>query len=485
MKRYLISFILMFPLLAVSQEQLGLRLENYAGANSISLNPAGNLTNPFSWDLNLIGAGLHLENNYAFIPQTNTLDLLRNGSGREFVLAEDQVSSTPSDLYVLDFYDDGRKRYLISNAFVAGPSLVLNVHENHSVGFFMNFRTFFSALDFSNELSYYKYDARAEFDPFPVGPFSGAFMSWSEIGLNYAVRVPTRTGFMGFGINLKRLVGYEAGYLINHQAWTHTKLPDDHVTAQNTSGEYGLTTSYLDNNEFDAKGNGSGVGVDIGFLYVIQDYEDSYKWRFGASLLDLGAIKFSENTQTHQVQNNGTFELDLREFDDFDLPDEWDAFLQHFSNEALGDAQASLTGNSFTAGLPSAFSLQADYNINDQFFANALFMHHLPLWEIGPKRESLMAVTPRFEHPWLSVSMPVELVNWERVNVGLAARLGYLVIGSDNIGSWFGRGDYSGTDFYMALKLNRIGFGKGGVAGGSGKRKGKFGGRKKVKCYDF
>ena len=485
MKFYLLPLILVFPIIAVSQEQLGLRLENYAGASSISLNPTGNLTNPFLWDANLIGAGLYLENNYAFIPETNTLDLLRNASGGEFVLAEDRTGSTPSDVYILDFYDDGHQRFLNFNSFVAGPSLVMNVHENHSVGLFINLRTFFSALDFPDELSYYRYDARAEFDPFPVGPFSGAFMSWSEIGINYATRIPTNAGFMGFGINLKRVVGYEAAYLTNQQTWIHTKLPDDHVTAESAAGEYGLTTSFLDDRGFDATGNGNGFGIDLGFLYVIQGHEDSYRWRLGASLLDLGAVKFDKNAQTHRVQNDGTFELNLRDFDDYELPDEWSAFLQHFSNEALGDAQASLIGNSFTVGLPSAFSLQADYNINGRFFANALLVHRLPIWSIGPMRESLMAVIPRLEHPWFSVSMPVELVNWQRLNVGVAARLGYLVIGSDKIGSWIGRGDYSGTDFYIALKLNRIGFGGGSASGSGNRRKNKYGGRKKVKCYDF
>ena len=44
-----------------SQEQLGLRLDNYAGANAIALNPAANAaTNPLTWDVNLAGAGFWL-----------------------------------------------------------------------------------------------------------------------------------------------------------------------------------------------------------------------------------------------------------------------------------------------------------------------------------------------------------------------------------------------------------------------------------------
>ncbi|MBK9018380.1 MAG: hypothetical protein IPM82_32455 [Saprospiraceae bacterium] len=41
-----------------AQEQLGLRLETYAGVSSLAINPAGNLNNPLKWDANLVGGDL-------------------------------------------------------------------------------------------------------------------------------------------------------------------------------------------------------------------------------------------------------------------------------------------------------------------------------------------------------------------------------------------------------------------------------------------
>jgi len=78
---------MLLPSVAFLQEQLGLRLENYAGVSSIPLNPAGNLTNPLRWDVNLVGAGMFWSNNYAFIKKTNTLDLINNAGDAEFILA--------------------------------------------------------------------------------------------------------------------------------------------------------------------------------------------------------------------------------------------------------------------------------------------------------------------------------------------------------------------------------------------------------------
>ena len=61
---YLISLFCTCSLACFGQEQLGLRTENYAGVNSISLNPANNLTTPFQWDVNIGAFGLFVDNNF-------------------------------------------------------------------------------------------------------------------------------------------------------------------------------------------------------------------------------------------------------------------------------------------------------------------------------------------------------------------------------------------------------------------------------------
>ena len=55
------------PTLALAQEQLGLRMERYAGVNSLMHNPANNLVSPLKWDVNLVELGVFVDNNYAFI----------------------------------------------------------------------------------------------------------------------------------------------------------------------------------------------------------------------------------------------------------------------------------------------------------------------------------------------------------------------------------------------------------------------------------
>ena len=97
-----------------------------------------------------------------------------------------------------------------------------------------------------------------------------------------------------------------------------------------------------------------------------------------------------------------------------------------------------------------------------------------------------MVVSPRYETRWFGASIPVSLYNWEKVNYGLALRLGFLSLGTDNLGSMIENKDFSGSDFYVALKINPFQW------GGDDDNKGwinrwKSGNKKKgkVRCFEF
>lgn len=70
------------------------------------------------------------------------------------------------------------------------------------------------------------------------------------------------------------------------------------------------------------------------------------------------------------------------------------------------------------------------------------------------RRPNTLAVVPRFEHRFGSVSVPVILNDWRSLRLGLAARLGPLVVGSDNLSSFTRKDRLTGLDFYIGLKIN-------------------------------
>ena len=172
----------------------------------------------------------------------------------------------------------------------------------------------------------------------------------------------------------------------------------------------------------------------------------------------------------------------LDDYDNFDRPQDIDAILRTFSQNSLGDSLATYDVSSFRMALPAALSLQADYGISEHFYVNALYMQRLPNFINAPRRGNMLAVTPRWQHRWLSVSAPVSVYEWKWVHVGLAARLGWLIIGSDDVAGIFFDKNLTGADFYFALKFNPFETGKGSEQE-AGKRR--FGGKGKVKCYDF
>ncbi len=476
--------ILIFYLFSFSQAQLGLRLENYAGVSSLALNPAGNLSNPLTWDLNLAGGGLFLENNYIFVQQTSLPRLWKARKEANFFFAGDKEGTLHTSSFIFDYYNDNRKRWMNFQSFITGPSVAVKINDQHSFGIFTNVRAILSAERVSTEFSYYKYDQRPFFSSFQMPPFRGVMLSWSEAGLNYALKIPMHDGFGGIGINFRFLQGYEAAYLESLRTYQHTRLPDNQFVLNHPNLRFGYTSSNLQGEEtFSLKRNGHGYALDLGGIIVLGEGEDTYRLKLGGALLDLGYLRFNRNAFDHQTNFTSADTLSLNDYKKYNELDQLDEVIQQFSSETLGDSLASFRSESFQLALPASLCLQGDYTLAGGLFINALLFQPLPTLKVSARQESLFALTPRFEHRWFSVSLPLSLANWQSFRAGLAARLGFLVVGTDDLLSLTGQKRWNGTDFYFALKFSPFDLGLWQKWGGNGRRH--FGGKGKVRCYDF
>lgn len=119
-------------------------------------------------------------------------------------------------------------------------------------------------------------------------------------------------------------------------------------------------------------------------------------------------------------------------------------------------------------------------------FVGALLTQWVPLLHRSLKRPNTLAIVPRFERRWASVSLPIVLNDWQSLRVGLAARLGWLYVGTDNIGSFVKKKRFTGIDVYVGLKINAFSMGLrrgGGSSGGHSTRSGRN--LRKIKCYEF
>lgn len=472
------AFCFLIHFTSFTQEQLGLRIDNYAGINSVLLNPANNLTSPFTWDFNLVSAGVFVENNYAYVARTNLIALLKNTNN--IVSAPDITSDNqpgPNDL-VLDYFDNENKRFFSFSAQAMGPSLMINLNSGHTFGIFTNARAVSNSRDIPYQLGYYNFERTPLDEPITIPQFNVAGMAWSEIGINYAYQFATDYGTIGLGANLKFLQGYEGFYVANESETTVSQLSGDTIALSAANFHFGLTDGNTDDsNDFNLNKNGSGIGLDLGAIFTIDgNEENTYFWKFGVSVIDIGKINFNNNVQRHLYQTTTTVNIPGNDYQN--LANTADAYLQQLSEDILGDPTASNVGNTgFDIWLPSALSLQADYRVRSNVYVNATLVQRLPMGNIALQRDNIFAISPRFESRWLGVTMPVVLYNYQDFRVGTALRLAFLTIGSDHLGSILKKGNFTGTDFYVAVKINPF---KLNWGGGSGKRGGKG-----VKCYDF
>jgi hypothetical protein len=119
-----------------------------------------------------------------------------------------------------------------------------------------------------------------------------------------------------------------------------------------------------------------------------------------------------------------------------------------------------------------------------------LLVQRVPLSKFNVKRPSTLAVVPRFEHRWVSVSLPLVANDWRSFRMGAAVRLAWLYFGTDNLGSFLTKDKLSGTDVYVGLKINAfsLNFKKREKGYHLNRERGSRSSgpnRRKIKCYSF
>ena len=65
----------------------------------------------------------------------------------------------------------------------------------------------------------------------------------------------------------------------------------------------------------------------------------------------------------------------------------------------------------------------------------------------------MLALTPRYDHQWWGVALPVTYYAFDQLRVGLAVRVGPVFFGTDQLGGFTGTPQLRGADFYAGIKL--------------------------------
>ena len=352
-----------------------------------------------------------------------------------------------------------------------GPSAMLNIGK-HAFGITTSFRTMASAKNIPYEIAKFGYEGLNFRDQFKINyidihKFSLAAMGWAELGLSYAyILKQSNREYWSGGITVKRLMGVSGAYA-NVSDVNYMLTNQDTATIYNFNAKAGYslpvdynTSSILRTPLF----RGGGFGFDIGITYqkmkkgqqntsynsLCADPFKPYQYRIGVSIIDIGTISFKKNAQKLIFTDINTYWPELRN----SFHKNVNSTVSDISQQFYGDSTKLLQGNRISIGLPTALSVQVDINYTGNWYVNGTIIYPLILSNSSIVRPAQLAITPRFETNHFEVNLPISLFDFQRPRVGISARLGILTIGTDKLGGFFHINDFTGLDFYFAIKMN-------------------------------
>jgi len=464
MKKTALLLLCSLTVISISaQQNLGIRNSNYAGIQSVSLNPSSIADSKLKWDVNVFSAGTVYDNTFLFIPR-DSLHFLGFKNIINDIIHETQFTThfniqQPNKLYDVTFSNE-----------LLGPSFMMSIGEHSAIGLTTSARSYGNINNISGHFGQNTFAYLKEQDlwktTFHDNTAKLNSMGWLEYGLNYAtvIYAKDKHEFKG-GITLKFLQGIAAAYLKNTNL-NYNIIDTSQFIFTNSSVDYGRTdyNSLINSNSLRDLIHGHGFGINIGFTYVHLKYpfeerekvtdadENNYVYRIGLSLIDAGAINFNKNTAAFHLETDSANYLNwnnIHIFNNIQLDRTLSAVFYHHS-----DSSRSFVSNHFNMKLPLAISVQADWNFYKNFFLNATIVKGIGHGNAqGVIRPDVYSLTPRYESKRYEVSIPISLLyygHWQP-RIGLAARVGYFFIGADAPGGLLKLNDFEGADFYMGV----------------------------------
>ncbi len=413
---------------------------------------------------------------------------------------------------------NGKEKSVFLSLRIDGPSFLVNLNRKNAIGFSSASRTYVNIDGVSEDLArlvYYdvgRNGSTRAFDPnntsipfiqdllgkqFTVDHLSANLMSWLEYGLTYGhVFRDKDEHYFKAGGTIKLLQGIVSAYA-NVKDLQYRFNNDTILGVFHTEVNYGhsenlefpnvkspdnknVNTNIDDPTIYGTFDGGypklsktyQGLGGDIGFVYEWRpDYEkykydmdgetglwmkhkNKYKLKIGASLLDLGSIRYAKG----KLSNNFSVDLDSIRFRKLVT----DSFPIYSFDQIIDSltTQGEIKG-SYKVHLPTKLCFQFDYNIWKDVYVNLTptFAFQFKNAESKVHDWTNISLTPRWDQRWFGVSVPISYNTFyaksnQAIGIGLGLRIGPLILGSNRILTYINdKKDIFGADFYALLKI--------------------------------
>lgn len=495
---FILVFLTGLVSLSVSQDFLPALSDNYMGINQVTLQPAAIVDSHFERDFNLLGVNNDIYSDamrYRSKWLLNPWSLLTNKQWWD-------------DNTYLDDPNGKDKNFFMSQS-VLGPSFLVSIGEKHALGFTYKLRSITNTDDLTEPLFrsiYGSYNDPQYWNQWYLDKNMRSVQHiFGDYGFSYATQILNRgPNFLKAGITLKLLQGIASAYVQSDSLYYYydpVSGPDGNSISYNSPYVYGGLSGnwgyYDDEGNFDYSMNYQitdkpSVGFDIGIVYeyrpnykqyfynvdgkryLVRKDKNKYLFKIGVSVLDIGRLKYKKEYNSFNLSAsftadylqryrsgdnsvpNNTYWLDVNKasFSFLEYATFVDTLYQRYLSDRGVEKDENDPGN-FTVRLPAAISIQVDVKVYQRFYVNMTTYTGLYQGFSNAPNSHYMSnysITPRYESKWLTVTLPVQYNQFQKLNVGLGVRTAFVYFGISNLFSAIFSDSY-GLNVYLGAKL--------------------------------
>jgi outer membrane protein OmpA-like peptidoglycan-associated protein len=427
-----------------------LRASQFGGITNVSYNPAI-ADNPFKFDLNLIGVGFGVENNYIGLNSKALVnhDLFNDPNFQSNQLKE-RLNGNPKSMF-LGLQVQGPLSFMVSFG--------KDRNNKNAIAFSWHNNVLFNIDGVSQQfarIAYFGLGSKADsITPFNYQSlnnknFGTKMLAWSDVGITYS-RVLYDKGAHLFkaGVTAKAIVGWAGAYISsknidykfrNYDTLDiyHSDISYGHSTA--VSNQQNISMSDILNGKSKVS-----FGADLGVVYEWRPDKDKYqyemdckKWYMndvnkyklavGFSVVDIGRVVFAKpgnvTSYTADIQGWVPKQSGINSVATFD--------------SVLYSKPANFTrtgGNSFKMWLPTRFNIYLDYEIWKGFGVNlnGVISPNLAKDNNQVHYPTSIAITPRYDMKWFGVYIPLTYNQYGNFGAGAGLRAGPIFVTSSNL----------------------------------------------------
>ena len=448
-RRSLFAFLLLtlFTINSNAQRFLGVATCNFNRTSSMYLNPANLVDDGQMFCVHLRSYNIRVDHTLG----TSGIASISRGLNNS--------NSDSTDRSTSIFTNSGKKNFsmILPELTVHGPGIAVSIGPKHSVAVTTGIRVMNQFNNFDQSL----YNTitntagvTSQNYSFISRKFNWTAHMWNEIALSYAGVVLDNGGNqLKVGVTLRRLggVGYislkgnnfDVNYFSDADSFyaSHSDLEfASNVINDSTAVFNGINAANLFSKFFGATA-GTGIGGDIGVVYKREQEHDLV---FSAAVTDLGAIKYTrKKSAIINIKGNGSITGDGLSDNSGDAT----AFENYMKQQGFSIDTSSAAAK---VHMPTTLIIGADYQVNERFYVNALFISNLANRQnFGNSYYNQITLTPRYDTRLLSVALPITYSALAHdMKLGVGIRFSGFFIGSDDMLALFSNHQY-GAGVYL------------------------------------